>query len=246
MELNPDNTLTHYVTALPQRISLVGQWECGLVEIQYPHTWYNVREEDVYFGVNADGMRYEVNIEAGHYGSPQALTRAINRIIKSPIKEKQIKLSYSDITQKVTIHMVENISFSVYSLKLQRLLGLSQNVYITPEEEGPDYYYVKEAESVVDMAQGFYSLYVYTDLVEPRVVGDAVVPLLRAVPIEGKHGDVVSKSFDNVQYVPVLHKEFTTIEIDIRDDTGRRVPFERGRVTATLHFRRRKPSFFET
>ena len=58
--------------------------------------------------------------------------------------------------------------------------------------------------------------------------------------------DVVSKSFDNVQYIPVLHKEFTTIEIDIRDDAGRRVPFERGRVTVTLHFRRRKPSFFET
>ena len=81
---------------------------------------------------------------------------------------------------------------------------------------------------------------------ESRVVGHSVVPLLRIVPIEGKHGDVVSKSFDNVQYIPVLHKEFTTIEIDIRDDAGRRVPFERGRVTVTLHFRRRKPSFFET
>ncbi len=91
-------------------------------------------------------------------------------------------------------------------MKLQSLLGLSQSVYTTPEEEGPDYYYVKKAESVVDMAQGFYSLYVYTDVVEPRVVGDTVVPLLRVVPIEGKHGDVVSKSFDNVQYVPVLHK----------------------------------------
>ena len=81
---------------------------------------------------------------------------------------------------------------------------------------------------------------------ESRVVGHSVVPLLRIVPIEGKHGDVVSKSFDNVQYIPVLHKEFTTIEIDIRDDAGCRVPFEPGRVTVTLHFRRRKPSFFET
>ena len=34
--------------------------------------------------------------------------------------------------------------------------------------------------------------------------------------------------------------------ISERDDAGRRVPLERGRVTVTLHFRRCKPSFFET
>ena len=72
------------------------------------------------------------------------------------------------------------------------------------------------------------------------------MPLPRIVPIEGKHGDVLSKSFHNVRYIPVLHKEFTTIEIYIRDEAGWHVPFGRGRVTATLHFRGRKPSFFET
>ena len=28
-DLHPDNTLTHYITTLPQRVSLSGQWECG-------------------------------------------------------------------------------------------------------------------------------------------------------------------------------------------------------------------------
>ena len=45
MELYPDNTLAHYVTKLPQRIELDGQWEVGLVEIQYPHSWYNIPED---------------------------------------------------------------------------------------------------------------------------------------------------------------------------------------------------------
>ena len=66
------------------------------------------------------------------------------------------------------------------------------------------------------------------------------------MPLAGNQGDVESKSFDNVQYIPVWYKEFTPIEIYIRDDAGRRVPFERGRVTVTLHPRRRKPSIFET
>ena len=161
-DLHPDNTLTHYITTLPQRISLSGQWECGLVEMQYPHSWYNVREDDTsLFVIDSDGSTYVEQIDAGYYPGADALIRAINRVILS-------------------------------------------------------------------------------------MVGDTAVPLLRAVPLEGKHGDVVSTSFDNVQYIPVLHKEFTTIEINIRDDAGRRVPFERGRVTVTLHFRRRKPLFFET
>lgn len=61
---------------------------------------------------------------------------------------------------------------------------------------------------------------------EPRLVGDSAVPLFRIVPLEGKYGDMVSKTFDNVQHVPVLHKEFEMVEVDIRDDSGRSVPFD--------------------
>ena len=35
-------------------------------------------------------------------------------------------------------------------------------------------------------------------------------------------------------------KRFQTVEIDLRDDTGSIVPFERGRLVVTLHCRKRK------
>ena len=162
------------------------------------------------------------------------------------IGRQKVKLDYTNITQKVTMYISENMIFSMQSPSLRQIVDIHKDVYTTPENEGPHYYYIKTAEYVVDMAQGFYAIYVYTNVVKSRAVGLTVVPLLRAVPLEGKHGDVVSKSIDNVQYIPVLHKEFTTIEIDIRHDAGRRVPFDRGRVTVTLHYRKRKPSFFET
>ena len=85
---------------------------------------------------------------------------------------------------------------TMFSVDMSNILGFNNFLVRT----------AREADSVVDMAQGFYSFYVSTNVVESRVVGDSVVPLLRAVPLEGKHGDVVSKSFDNVQYIPVLHK----------------------------------------
>ena len=66
MKMYPDNTLAHYITDLPQRIDLTGEWECGLADIQYPHTWYNVTEEDVWFFLgekNPTGLtEYEVSL----------------------------------------------------------------------------------------------------------------------------------------------------------------------------------------
>ena len=46
MNYYPNNTLTNYTTQLPSLKSLTGSWEVGLVEIQYPHNWYNMTAED--------------------------------------------------------------------------------------------------------------------------------------------------------------------------------------------------------
>ena len=88
------------------------------------------------------------------------------------------------------------------------------------------------------------SLYVYSSIVEPRIIGDKIAPLLRIVPITGRHGEMVTARFDHVQYMPVLSREFGSIETEIRDDTGRPVPLERGKVTVTLHFRRCSSGLF--
>ena len=72
------------------------------------------------------------------------------------------------------------------------------------------------------------------------MVGDAQVPLLRIVPVEGRDGEMITRVLDPIQYCPLLQRRSQTVEIDIRDDTGSIVPFERGRVVATLHCRKRK------
>ena len=88
------------------------------------------------------------------------------------------------------------------------------------------------------------TIYVYTDVVESRKVGDSVGPLLRALPVSRSLGETVSDRFTNINYVPLLNSNFKSIEVDIKDDTGRCVPFEYGRVTVTLHFRRRRTGLF--
>jgi hypothetical protein len=47
-------------------------------------------------------------------------------------------------------------------------------------------------------------------------VGDAQVPLLRIVPVEGRDGEMITRVFDPIQYCPLLQRRFQTVEIDIK------------------------------
>ena len=98
----------------------------------------------------------------------------------------------------------------------------------------------------VDPNRGFNSLYVYCDAAEAIPVGDIKAPLLRVVDAAGNFGDTIHRLYMSPQYVPVSKKGFNTVEIDIRDDTGRPVPFEFGKVITTLHFRRSGNKYFSS
>ena len=44
MQYFPDNKTSSFVTKLSRTLQLDEEWEVGLAEIDYPHTWYNIRE----------------------------------------------------------------------------------------------------------------------------------------------------------------------------------------------------------
>ena len=127
------------------------------------------------------------------------------------------------------------------------ILGLDARTIRIPEShvpldgDGQLYTFVKEGDSVVDMKQGFESLYVYTNVVESRVVGDSLVPLLR---IDTRRARTYDLETFRARSVLALVAQGVFFNIDIRDDTGHAVPFERGKVTVTLHFRRRNTGLF--
>ena len=72
---------------------------------------------------------------------------------------------------------------------------------------------------------------------QPQIVGDTSAQLLKSIPAEGTFGDIIAKTFTNIQYVPIQRKLFEDVEILLRSDTGDPVPFEHGKVVTTLHFR---------
>ena len=97
------------------------------------------------------------------------------------------------------------------------------------------------AQDPFELSGGYHSLFVYCDIVRPSYVGDSFTQLLRFVEIpQGySYGDQIVLTYPDTHYLPVMTKEFETIEIDIKDDTGQRIPFEFGRTIIVLHFRKR-------
>ena len=180
MMTHPNNTLAQYFTNLPRRISLSRAWECGLTEIHYPHDWYNVRNARLMVE-HAGKMETDAYFADGYYGSANILVRAVNDGVKRGI----VKLSYDPVTQKVCVHMKGDTTFMLYG-NLPDILGFGtgDGVVIRTYNRKT----LTQGNSIVDLWRGFESLYVYSSIVEPRIVGDKIVPLLRIVPTTGRHG----------------------------------------------------------
>ena len=92
-----------------------------------------------------------------------------------------------------------------------------------------------------DIKAGLNSIYIYTDIVEHSFVGDAYAQLLRVIPVkETKNwGEVNHHYFDKPHLIPLQSKNFDTIEVDLKDDTGVTIPFEIGKVTIKLIFKKK-------
>ena len=98
-----------------------------------------------------------------------------------------------------------------------------------------------KAENLYDISGGFHTIFVYCDIIKANFVGDSKTQLLRFVeiPYNFGYGDQVHLIFDKIQYFPLITNEFESIEIDIKDDTGKNIPFNFAKNIIVLHFRKR-------
>jgi hypothetical protein len=232
----PENTTASFKTKLSDRLDLDGEWEVGLAQLIYPHSWYNFNNTDkrlfVSFNPNDGSKQTKIEFQNGQFPDEISLFHFLNDSFKIPgctfvwiPWERKVRLL---ITNKTG-------SFSISS-ELASLLGF--------ESEGPyqvlDGEYTKfKAKHTFDLHAGLRMLYVYTDIVSHTLVGDTKVPLLRVCVSEGKYGEMVAAMFTNPHYVPLARNDVDNIEININSELGKLVPFEFGKSVVTLHFRRK-------
>lgn len=232
MNYFPENKISHFVTRFPTPLELRGEWEVGLVEFIYPHTWYNVNHTNNFIGFDLnDGKIIGRRIPVGFYESVTEILKAIT------IKDHQNKIyfTYNSITKRVRIRVKNNAKVLLYD-GLAQMLGFDAcEIECNPDQSEK----TVDSPYVADPCAHYRVLLVYTDIVQPQIVGDVLAPLLRIVNVSGSDGEVISDTFDRPHYLPVCRKLIDTLEIVIRTHIGELTPFERGRSYVKLHFRQK-------
>lgn len=203
----------------------------GISEIIYPHTWYNVNNSNnlIEFTLGESEESLKFRIPPGFYPTVPDILKALS--IK--ILENNINFSFNEVTKRVRIKVVGHASVILHP-GMAELLGFDP-MDIGTEEEGAEI--IMESPYIPDPCARFRVLMIYSDLIEPQIVGDVLAPLLKIVNVTGQDGEMILAQYDRPHYLPVSRKSIETLEIVIRTNMGDLVPFERGRAYVKLHFR---------
>ncbi|GFS84341.1 uncharacterized protein F54H12.2 [Trichonephila clavipes] len=225
MHFFPENKISHFKTQLPSPVCLNGEWEVGLSEIIYPHSWLNVNETNNYFLYKAgDGnisSTVKRTIDVGCYETMLDIISAVQLAL--PKNPNRFTIIYNKATKRVKINAVQGSSLHLENLG--ELLGFKRNAIIIGN---------MKSEFVADAWSNFSVFYVYSDLISPQIVGDTQAPLLRIVRTKGKDGETISQYYDRPQYLPLVRHSFQTIQSELRLNSGDFVPFERGQIGSGL------------
>jgi hypothetical protein len=250
MDYYKENKTCNFTVQLPKTLTLDGKWKVAVAEVHHPNTFLNVAEgsDSILFRVRNRGRIFEnfnkdclekFSIPTKTYKTIQEIIYAINFLFASFVNtekketESVYAFIYDESKNKVLPTEGAKRVFSeiFFNERLALILGYTpdQNV-ITHSEE-----FIRCS----DLSNGIPNMMlIYCDLIEPVVFGDTLAKVLRIVNIEKNKsfGSSSHKEFEKIQYLPLLKKEFETISIELRDETGRFMPFEFGTVMVVLHF----------
>ena len=234
----PNNKINNYTVKLEKDLKLQG-YSVALTEIQYPATWYDI-PQGCYFTLGLiSGQTWRADVDEGNYGTINALVKYINDEV-FPRGNNQVEpydIYYDPKTMKVTLQIWRQNYFLQLSDALAEILGFHDAKSLALVHAGELAKLTGDAPA--DLTRGMTSLFVYSSVVLPQLVGDTTAELLRCVPIKNKKkGGNHSVEFLHPMYLPTKSDTTSLIEVVIRRDNGELVPFLLGKVVLTLHFKR--------
>lgn len=271
------NSMTSWTTPLKQWIHLEGEYEVGLAEFSYTYSWFNITKVQEIMLCEIDGscLMYDVQyLQPGTHTDIHRLVKILQEKIdkigiggKGWNRKPVIRVDESASAIQVLPGEVKGgagipggtLLYPKFSDDLSQLLGLptfSPRGAIEEKDYTKVFYDNRNITHhfrydsgmhQFDLRAGVHSLFVYSDIIKHRYVGNTMAQLLRKVevPNSAKFGDQINITFERPHYHPVASPSLCTIQITIRDDTDSPIPFTFGRCFAVLHFRRINKDFYE-
>lgn len=231
-DVYPGNSPSSFQIRLPRTMYLKNKYEVALAEMQYPHAWNTFTNvEDYQFQVELQNKeRVTFTATPGYYKNIGQLVDDLNKQFEEEFRENFcITFKHNVFLKRIKLILKDNCSV-IFNQGLADVLGFE--AYKLYSDSCDSIYHP-------DIYRGFHTIYVYCNICEPQVVGNYYVPLLRAVNISGKDGDMVNKVYNEPHYVPVNTTKFDVIEIELKNDSGENVSFKTGKVVCKLHFRQK-------
>ena len=213
---------------------------------------------------NAENYSFIVYIKPGYYESIDTLCDSINLSLSllGGICEKCPLIKFDRISHIITIEPGNNggvIFFPYLGEEVELILGLNElnsksfrertrendkclsagkfanhlDANIAFDEK---VYYGKRC---AELNAGCQSLFVYCNIVDHSPVGDSSAQLLRTVevPSDLTYAQNINLIYDKPHFIRLQTNSFDIINLDIRDDTFEKIPFQFGRVIIKLIFR---------
>ena len=231
----PNNTTSRYSTSLPTQLELGElQWEVALVEITYPHTWFNILTPHEVQIRGSDETIKTVSLPAGFYSSTTELLNMLNYYLRPTSRSI---FHFNRIKNKVTLDIKAGETLTI-PRGLSEVVGFDDQNSLVSFSGQEDTNELLHAAAAPDLARQTHNIFIYSDIVRLVMVGNGYAPLLRLLPTnEQDRGKYVTKEFIDRYYMPLSSNYIKQITIDVRDDQGSNIRFTGGKVTVVLHFR---------
>ena len=215
----PENKILDYIVHLPKELQLPESWEVGLAEIQFNHSWYNVDTTKYWVIYERGEVHIKTKLPSVYYQEPKQLIRLLlnqmehdfqakneelikNGTLTNPI-DFLLDLRYNDNSQLVQLN-IRNNSSAPTSIDddgvarpsvlihlapfLTEMLGFGKSTFHNPG--------IFCFDRVVNI-NPINNIYVYCDVIENRIVGHTLAPLLATISTEESPAPLLAKDTTN-------------------------------------------------
>jgi len=235
--------MAQFRTKLPTQIKLSGQWECALCEITHPKTFLtstlNLMVRD------PKKRRRSYKIEKTHFKNPKEFVNYLNKTLNvssnGNIFSQVVGVKFSiDEFDRITISMDAEYGLRLSS-KIEQILGFSQQQIEAIRKPTRNSKTI-QARNRCNL-HNINTLFIYSDIIEPSMVGDQYIQLLDTIPVINDGYVMANHRMTKLNYIPVQVSNLSNPKIEIFSDESV-APFATGfgRVIVKLHFRKYKVS----
>lgn len=222
------NTLAKFRNQMKDWIHLTGEYEVGLYDISYTYTIYNISSDQIIKYTAAPGVTLPATVvlRAGYYKSLNVVLDKLNETVKGafPRWKEPPKFQYDEITGLCKYIKGEDAD------------GMKIDVVLSEDIKAMLGFWNRRP---ANLWENDHSLFVYTNIIKHRLVGDSKSQLLRVVEISKRNfGEQNTEIYNPPQYHPLISNSFESIEIEIRSKSGELVKFLDGHIVIVLHFKK--------